>query len=252
MSWWVADYAYALHWQARAFFNTTSPRTFHSGYRTPIVIIPGIYESWKFLQPLITSMHDRGHPVHVVQPLHLNRRPIVEAAEHVTAYLEENNLTGAIVVAHSKGGLIGKYVMAQPAAAHRVRGMLAVAVPFGGSLYARYMLPSSLRIFSPRNTTILALAREVTVNARIVSVFGQFDPHIPGGSSLRGAKNVRLDTGGHFRILAHPRVLAELTLLAQLGDRVDHHVDIEARPQPVGSVFKVRCLGSARRGGAEK
>lgn len=214
-SWWVADYAYALTWQTRGFFNTTDPTTFHSGEQTPIVVIPGIYESWKFLQPLITSMHDRGHPVHVVQPLNLNRRPVIEAAEQVTAYLEENYLTGAIVVAHSKGGLIGKYVMVQPAGAERVRGMLAVAVPFGGSLYARFMLPPSLRIFSPRNSTILALASEVAINARIVSVYGQFDPHIPGGSSLPGAKNVRIDTGGHFRILAHPRVIAELALLAQ-------------------------------------
>ena len=214
-SWWVADYAYALTWQTRGFFNKTSPAAFHSGEQTPIVVIPGIYESWKFLQPLITSMHQRGHPVHVVQLLHLNRRPVTEAADQVTAYLEENDLTGAIVVAHSKGGLVGKYVMVQPAGAARVRGMLAVAAPFGGSRYARFMLPPSLRIFSPRNATILALAREVSINARIVSVYGQFDPHIPGGSSLSGAKNVRIDTGGHFRILAHPRVIAELNLLAE-------------------------------------
>jgi hypothetical protein len=45
-------------------------------------------------------------------------------------------------------------------------------------------------------------------------VYGRFDPHIPEGSELVGAKNVRLETGGHFRILAHPRVLAELAVLA--------------------------------------
>ncbi len=60
----------------------------------------------------------------------------------------------------------------------------------------------------------MSLARQIAVNKRIVSVFGEFDPHIPEGSELPGAKNVRLDTGGHFRILAHPRVLAELAVLA--------------------------------------
>ena len=38
---------------------------------------------------------------------------------------------------------------------------------------------------------------------------------VPAGSELVGAKNVRLDTGGHFRVLAHPRVMAELAALAE-------------------------------------
>jgi hypothetical protein len=58
------------------------------------------------------------------------------------------------------------------------------------------------------------LASDLTANARIVSIFGLFDPHVPEGSELPGAKNVRLETGGHFRILAHPRVLAEVAVLA--------------------------------------
>jgi len=213
--WWVADYAYALTWQVRGLLNKTYPDAFHSGVQTPVVVIPGIYESWRFLYPLITAMHQRGHPVHVITHLRHNRRPVIEAAERVTAYLDDHDLTGAIVVAHSKGALIGKYVMIQPVGTERVTRMLAVAAPFGGSLYARVMLMPSLRIFSPRNATIVALAREREVNSRIVSVYGEFDPHIPGGSSLEEAKNVRLNTGGHFRILAHPRVIAELALLAK-------------------------------------
>lgn len=214
VSWWVADYAYAVTWQVRGFIIRTDPATFHSGEQTPIVVLPGVYESWKFMFPLIVSLHERGHPVHVIGLLHLNRRPVSEGAEQVIAYLEKNNLTGVILMAHSKGGLIGKYVMLHPAGAQRVRGMLAVAVPFTGSPYARYMFSPSLRIFSPEHSTIRNLASEVAINARIVSVYGQFDPHIPGGSALPGAKNVRLDTGGHFRILAHRRVIAELALLA--------------------------------------
>ena len=38
-----------------------------------------------------------------------------------------------------------------------------------------------------------------------MSVFGPFDPHIPGGSHLPGAAaNVELATPGHFRVLADP------------------------------------------------
>ncbi|MCR2827711.1 esterase/lipase family protein [Microbacterium sp. zg.Y909] len=213
-AWWVRDYAYASAWQIRALFNRTDPESFLSGERTPVIVLPGIYETWKFLQPLVAAIHERGHPVHVLDALRRNESPVLEAAEQVTAYLTEQNLRDVIIVAHSKGGLIGKQVMIGPSA-DRVRSMLAVSTPFGGSRYALLMLPPTLRIFSPMDATIVALARQETVNSRIVSVYGRFDPHIPEGSELPGAKNVKLETGGHFRILAHPRVPAEFTLLAR-------------------------------------
>lgn len=212
--WWLADYVYAGWWQLRAMFDRTDPASFTSGEAARIVVLPGVYETWKFMQPLVTAMHERGHPVHIVDTLHRNRRPVAEMARSVADFLDAHDLSDVILVAHSKGGLAGKIVMTGPAAG-RVRAMLAVATPFGGSRYARLMLSRTLREFSPEDPSILSLARQLTVNDRIVSVFAAFDPHIPEGSELAGAKNVRLDTGGHFRILADPRVLAELAVLAE-------------------------------------
>jgi pimeloyl-ACP methyl ester carboxylesterase len=214
-SWWLRDYAYALFWQCRALVGRSAAESYESGPATPIVVLPGVYETWRFMQPLIEALHERGHPVHVIEVLRWNNKPIADAAEQVAAYLEQHALHDIVLVAHSKGGLIGKYAMTRGSSATRIRSMLAVAAPFSGSRYARFMPAPSLRIFSPRNALILALSREHTVNARIVSVYGEFDPHVPGGSELPGAKNVVLDTGGHFRILAHPRVLAELAVLAE-------------------------------------
>ncbi|GAB2705937.1 hypothetical protein BKA24_000536 [Microbacterium marinum] len=215
-AWWVRDYAYALIWQARALVNRVDPRSFLNGDRAPIVILPGVYETWKFMQPLIVAVHGRGHPVHVLPVLRHNRRPVDDAASHVIAYLAEHDLRGCVLLAHSKGGLVGKRAMALDAEAGRIDSMLAVATPFGGSTYGRIMVLPSLRVFSPRSATIRALATALDVNARVVSVYGCFDPHIPEGSELAGArKNVRLDTGGHFRVLADPRVIAELAALAE-------------------------------------
>jgi len=213
--WWAGDYAYALAWQARAFVDRTDAARYRTGDRTPIVVVPGVYESWHFLQPLVEALHDRGHPVHVIDPLRDNRVPVTAGARIVADHLRMHDLHDVVIVAHSKGGLIGKHVMAIGPAADRIRGMVAVATPFSGSLYARLMLTRTLRSFSPRDATILALARETAVDSRIVSIYGVFDPHIPGGSHLPGATNVVLDTGGHFRILAHPRVIAEVAALAE-------------------------------------
>ncbi|WP_291056606.1 alpha/beta hydrolase [Herbiconiux sp.] len=214
-AWWARDYLYAVTWQLRALVDRTDPRYFETGTATPLVVIPGVYETWRFLHPLIAELHDRGHPVHVVGPLRWNNRPVPEAAALVADYLDRHDLAGVVLVAHSKGGLVGKYAMSLGASAARIDAMLAVAAPFGGSRYARYLPARSLRIFRPTDATILELTRHADVNARIVSVYGRFDPHIPGGSALAGAKNVELDTGGHFRVLAHPRVLAELAALAE-------------------------------------
>lgn len=218
LAWWAADYVYAGWWQLRATLSRTDAAAFATGEGTPIVVLPGVYETWRFLQPLVTVLHERGHPVHVVDLLRRNRRPVPEMADRVREHLVARDLRDVVLVAHSKGGLIGKLVMSSPEGAERVRSMVAVAAPFSGSRYARLLpLAPTLRIFSPADATIVGLARETTVNSRIVSLYGRFDPHIPERSELVGATNIELDTGGHFRILAHPRVLAEVIAASEDG-----------------------------------
>ncbi|MDQ0725467.1 triacylglycerol lipase [Microbacterium sp. W4I20] len=212
-AWWAADYAYAGYWQVRAFFDRADANSFATGDAAHIVVLPGVYETWRFMQPLIAALHARGHPVHVIEALRRNQRPVTEMAAEVAAFLEAQELSDVILVAHSKGGLAGKLAMTGPAAG-RIRSLLAVATPFGGSSYARRIPMRTLRAFSPDDPSIVNLGQQLAVNERIVSIYAEFDPHIPEGSELAGAKNVRLDTGGHFRILAHPRVLAELAVLA--------------------------------------
>lgn len=211
--WWALDYAYAGYWQLRAFFSRRRADAFADGPSTPIVILPGVYETWRFLEPLIAHLHAQGHPVHVVDALERSQRPVIQMAEIVGDALREASMQDVVLVAHSKGGLAGKLVMLGEER-WRIRGMLAVATPFGGSRYARRLPSRTLRAFSPDDPGIVDLARHSEVNGRIVSVYAGFDPHIPEGSELAGAKNVRLDTGGHFRILADPRVIAEVAVLA--------------------------------------
>ena len=66
----------------------------------------------------------------------------------------------------------------------------------------------SIRAFLPDDETIVMLGREESVNGRIVSIFGRFDPHIPDGSVLDGATNVMVPASGHFRVLGSPQTHA--------------------------------------------
>ncbi|MFC9772393.1 MULTISPECIES: esterase/lipase family protein [unclassified Pseudarthrobacter] len=218
--WWVQDYAYAAMCQVEGVLSRVQPGSFHQGTRNPVVIIPGVYENWQFMLPLIQRIHDAGHPVHVVTVLQRNKLEIPAAARLVAQHIEEAGLRDAAIVAHSKGGLIGKYAMLMMDPEHRISRMITVCTPFSGSSYARYMLLPSLRMFSPRNALTLELAREEAINSRITSIYGPFDPHIPEGSVLPGATNIALPTAGHFRILGDPetaRIITEQLALPQPG-----------------------------------
>ncbi|MFP3466979.1 esterase/lipase family protein [Leifsonia sp. SIMBA_070] len=206
----VLDYLYAGRHQLRAALDRSTPDTLvaGAGHRAPVVILPGILETWRFLRPLAEHIHTAGHPVHVVAALGRNRISVPEAAALVNRHLEEHDLTGVVIVAHSKGGLVAKYLMGMPDSGPRIRTAVTVATPYAGSSLARFIPVPSIRALAPNTPGLLRLALSRAVNAQIVSVWGWFDPHVPGGSRLEGARNIELDVGGHFRILARPEVLA--------------------------------------------
>lgn len=207
---WAADYAWAADRQLRHLLRPPALPA-GPGAAAPVVLLPGIYETWEFLGPVAGALARAGHPVHAVAGLGHNARPVPESADVVVEELERADLTGVVLVAHSKGGLIGKHVMLSPAGG-RVLGMVAVATPFAGSRWARYMLSRALRSFDPRDPVLLALAGELLVNERITAVYPAFDPHIPETGHLVGARNVELPLSGHFRPLGHPllvRTVAE-------------------------------------------
>ena len=213
-TWWrVRDYAAVLGWQAAGIVSRVDPqdlRTPEHPVGPPVVLLPGVYESWHFLLPLADLLHRRGVRVHVLPALGSNRRPIVQGAAVLGRYVVEHDLRDVVLVAHSKGGLIGKLAMADEDPEGRIASMIAVNTPFAGSAYARWFVAPAVRAFMPSDATIVALGAQHAVNSRITSVHSRWDPHIPGGSALDGAEDVVLDTPGHFRPLSDPRLHALL------------------------------------------
>jgi hypothetical protein len=249
--WWALDYVYAGRRQLAILAAPwtigrarPSPRRWSNGSEdlAEIVLLPGVYEHWTFLRPLGNALNAAGHRVRVVHGLGTNRRGIAETSERLGRALEKRppSAAGRVLVAHSKGGLIGKHLLVASGAAaaaaieaatggdaadaaarapapHEqdaangpeagdgpplgVKGLVAVCTPFHGSPLAGLFIVPSIRAFLPDDETIVMLGREDSVNGRIVSIFGRFDPHIPGGSALDGATNVIVPDAGHFRIL---------------------------------------------------
>ncbi|MEG2577839.1 MAG: alpha/beta hydrolase, partial [Glutamicibacter sp.] len=157
---------------------------------------------------LANALHQAGHPVHVIPQLGFNRGTVPEMSQVVSRYLDRAQLDDAVLVAHSKGGLIGKYLMSASPQGYRINRMIAIGTPFSGSRYARYAPVRSLRSLSPNDQGLLKLSANLSVNSRIISIYSSFDPHIPGGCDLAGATNIKLPTLGHFRLLADERLHA--------------------------------------------
>lgn len=204
----VADWAHVARRWPLALLNRTSPDAFEQGDRIPVVLLPGIWEPWRFMLPLARALNAAGHPVYPVPALGLNGAPLDRSTDVVVEAIAEHPADQVILVAHSKGGLIGKQLMLHPEAGPRVAGLVALCSPFGGSsLSLRLLARTPLGLFAPSNATLLALAAERAVNTRIVSIGAAWDEMVPEGTHLEAARNITLSESGHFRPLVARRVL---------------------------------------------
>jgi triacylglycerol lipase len=207
---WLLDYAFVAYWMTRAILGRSKPeQRLHPATQpgSPVLLIPGVFESWRFMQPVADHLYRRGHPVHVLDKLGYNTGAIPDLAVIVLEYLERADLHDVTIIAHSKGGLIAKQALGQPGSLARVRHLIAINTPFSGSRYASFFLMPSVRMFAPNGQVIRALSLDTAVNRRISSLYSVFDPHIPETSRLDGAENVILPTIGHFRPLAAAHTL---------------------------------------------
>ncbi len=218
------DLAYILRWPVVGHLTGASAQHYAvpPNPRGPVlVLLPGVLETWQFMRPLADFLFEHGYRVRTVPYLGHNAGPIREMAVYTGRFLEEQDLDDVVIVAHSKGGLIGKYVMAHTAAGDRVRAMVTVNAPFSGSSLAHVIRMRIVRHFHPRHPTISGLNRSTAVNARITSICSTYDPLIRDHESMDGATNVSLDAIGHFGILTDDRLQAAILTVASGGHLVD-------------------------------
>jgi len=211
---WGADYRWFIGAFGRGLADRAAPHGYGHGWRHPVLLIPGVLEEWTLMRPVADRLSAAGHPVHVLPELRNNTITVDEGSEIVAAFLVAKGLGEVVVVAHSKGGLIGKRLLLGESA-HKIRHVVAIASPFAGSSLARLVPARTIRALGPDDETILDLAAHPEVNDRITSIYASFDPHIPGGSYLEGARNIEVESMGHFRIMKDPDVLEAVVSAAR-------------------------------------
>ncbi len=178
----AADYFYVLRSRLRFYrYSSRPPAPIEAGPDAPpaVLLVPGVFETWHYLKPLRDRVEGLGHSVHSVPELGFNRHPVPEMAALLAAYVEHRDLREVRIVAHNKGGLIGKLLLVgdSPArgGAGRFDRLISINTPYLGSPLACFGL-GPWREFSPTRPVIVELGEVLDVNDRITSLYSEFDP----------------------------------------------------------------------------
>ncbi len=185
--------------------------------KDPVILLAGITNTWRSLKKIGDKISLEGYPVYIVSRLGRNFRDIPTSAKIVEEIIDENNLKDIIVVAHSKGGLVGKYLLVHD---KRIKKLIAIATPFAGSIIVKLIPHKAFKELSPKSQIIADSNSHPEVNKNIVSIIPSFDNHVfPKGSSyLEGTKNIKVNIHGHHKILFVDEVVEKvLDLLSARG-----------------------------------
>lgn len=210
---WIVDYVYLL--RGGVAIRRRPPKHYRHYTKenmVPVILLSGLFLKWHFLRHLGNKISRAGHPTYIVPSLGRNLLSIPWSARLVRELLEEHSLSNVVVVGHSKGGLIGKYLLAHHNNDRRIKAVIAIATPFTGSRLARTVPHNAFRELTHESETIQKLQKTTGVNKRIYSLIPAYDNHVwsDEGSYLKGATNTIIPVRGHHRVVFDKNVQAKV------------------------------------------
>lgn len=144
------------------------------------------------LEPLYTNID------HYVEPL----------ARRIDEVLAQSGATQLILVGHSMGGLVARAYLRRHGAA-RVRLLVTLGTPHGGSELARFGIGENARQMRPGSAWLAALGAPPVDTLTIYSVHDNYVLP-PENLELAGAQRCTLAHLGHLAMLFSPRVAEAL------------------------------------------
>lgn len=233
--WWLRDYASALCGQFRSLIPTPSRNAFSGrpeANEVSVLLLPGVYERWRFLLPLCRALRSAGFSVTPAPELGWNRQGLSASVDRLlgSSLSRLPSDRPVIIIGHSKGGLIGRGALVDPRSplsARRDVALLAIAAPFRGSRYAAWFLDPAIRQLRPRDPSVFqTLGDPEETNERITALVPHFDPHVPNTEALPGARTVTIPVAGHFWSVRSRAGIAHILAAAR-----DIRADLERAPE---------------------
>lgn len=184
------------------------PPSHYLGYvlegKPPIILLQGFGTSWRTISKLGDFISKLGYPVHVVNKLGQNTRAIPDSAKLVRDHIKKEKLHNVIIVAHSKGGLIGKYLLTYLNKDDRIKGMVAISCPFNGTAMVGLIPWKKAKELDIDSPIISDLASHLEPNKKIISISSKEDENIwsEKGCFLPNAlQNIVAHASGHSHLL---------------------------------------------------
>ena len=226
----------------------------------PVLLLHGFLATPLALSSLVARLHRSGLCAHIVQLGGLlgrfNSLPIEQVARVVADRVEQlaqaHRRERIDVVAHSAGGLIGRYYVQRLDGARRVRHLVTLGTPHRGTFwaYAGYVLGGllpSLPQMAPGSPLLRALTDEsFPRRVRLTSVYSPSDSICPPSSCCLESqrrphlKNVEVARIGHLEFLVSARI----------SSIIRHELESVAPPHVGSSVRRRRVASSADDGNA--
>ena len=230
----VLDYHYMIKGSLRGIIYHTPPAHYLEHIapgKVPIILIPGIFGKWTFLKELGDVLSLEGHPVYIIPDLKYNLFSIPHSASIVDSLVKSVRVSTpsfekAIIVAHSKGGLIGKYFLNHYNKEGSVIQMISIATPYSGSSMAKFLPLDPIKELDTDSLIIQDLTKHVGINKKITSIIPEYDNHVwaEKGSYLEGAHNVHVTVHGHHRIVFDEGVRA--VIIGRIGDITQQYATV--------------------------
>lgn len=222
---WTVDLLFAANGAAKMYIYRKPPAHylgFVKDGKYPVIVIPGYMGRWAFMKSIADPISHLGHPVYVLPHLGNNMKDIPTSAKIVYDLINENNLKKVIIVAHSKGGLIGKYLMVHFDKDQKVSGMVTIGTPHMGSNLASYFKFIKSNEFHPSHQMIKELTGYPEVNKRIITISASFDNLVwhEKKAALDGAlDNLHVAVAGHHKLIfdkeVREKVISSIERLSQ-------------------------------------
>ena len=187
----------------------------HAGDEPPVLIVPGFMGPAFLLGPLAFFLRAHGRRVHVLNTfpalggVEAHARRVADAVEALCA---ETGASRIDYVAHSMGGLAGRYYLRHLGGDQRLRRLVTIATPHRGTLWAHLRVTRSARDMHPEGPFIASLGSEERIEGiRCTNIRAGWDQMVwprAHGVWSEHASDHELPFAEHWAIQLDPRALA--------------------------------------------
>ncbi len=172
-----------------------------------IILIPGYGCTYDYLMPLGNFLEKHGYKIHTPPEITPNIHKISYYVEKIKNYIEKNNLKNVILIGHSKGGIIARYLLKEEELKNKIKKAITISSPHKGSILAIYSRFNAHEL-TPWSKTIRGINKQKDDLKNILNIYGIHDKIVIPNRSLHlpGAKNIKIEIKGHNKTISSPKV----------------------------------------------